>query len=157
MALLTAALRCAEHRMHRMALITSGCVPFRFMSMLSWCELFDAKLTQREARMIFALVNIDDELFKRDPAGGQDSSTELVFDEFVECMVRVAWEKCEAGLASSVPGVASSTPAEMLTEFLVDDIDPEARRAVGEALILLHPPLPLAGFSMWMGRRCQQK
>ena len=28
--------------------------------------------------------------------------------------------------------------------------------AVGETVSLLHPPLPLAGVSMWTGRGCQQ-
>ena len=27
--------------------------------------------------------------------------------------------------------------------------------AVGETVILLHPPLPLVGVSMWMKRECQ--
>ena len=28
--------------------------------------------------------------------------------------------------------------------------------AVGETVILLHPPLPLEGVSMWMEKGCQQ-
>ena len=32
---------------------------------------------------------------------------------------------------------------------------PGVRLAVGETIILLHPPLPLVGVSIWMERGCQ--
>eukprot|EP01048_Picozoa_sp_COSAG05_P005028 COSAG05_NODE_289_length_12065_cov_9.271519_5_plen_57_part_00 len=37
-------------------------------------------------------VNLDDDLFVQDDAHAGNSSSELVLDEFVECLVRVAME-----------------------------------------------------------------
>ena len=40
----------------------------------------------REARMIFVQANLDDELY----VSGDDSSTSIVYEEYLECLCRLA-------------------------------------------------------------------
>jgi hypothetical protein len=69
------------------------------INMIEWqqlmreCGLFDGVSTVRTATAAFVKVNMDDDLY--DDAGGEegDSAEELVYDEFVECVVRVAAER----------------------------------------------------------------
>ena len=48
--------------------------------------------------------------------------------------------------------VLSAPPPQSIRYYGTD----LARVAVGETVILLHPLLPLVGFSIWMERGCQQ-
>jgi tetratricopeptide (TPR) repeat protein len=52
--------------------------------------LVGPKLTALEGKKIFVKLNLDDDLSKQDHE--EDSSSELVFNEFAECVVRVATE-----------------------------------------------------------------
>ena len=63
-----------------------------FMKFLTEMGVLGKELTNREARGIFVKVNLDDDLFVQDDADEGNSSSELVLDEFVECLVRVAME-----------------------------------------------------------------
>ena len=63
-----------------------------FMKFLTDAGLLGDALTQREARGIFVQVNLDDDLYVQDDADQGNSSSELVLDEFMECLVRVAME-----------------------------------------------------------------
>ena len=81
-------------------------------------------------------------------AGGAPARTEGV-------SLKVAW------------GLAGVVGEEMLAELAVfglvrvveqdeRQVEPgEKRLAIGETVILLHPPLPLVGVSTWMERGCQ--
>jgi len=74
-----------------------------FMSFLTAAGLLDKALTVREARGIFVQVNLDDDLFVQEDSN--NSSSELVLDEFIECLVRVAWEKQPlTGMVDDLPG-----------------------------------------------------
>ena len=53
--------------------------------------------------------------------------------------------------AVGVPCGDAHIAAEVLTRS-----EGLASLAVGETVILLHPPLPLVGVSIWMQRECQQ-
>lgn len=94
-----------------------------FMQFLTTAKLLDKALTVREARGIFVQVNLDDDLFVQEDSNNSSSVRrssffvdgsavalpgsntgwmggrllhclqELVLDEFIECLVRVAWEK----------------------------------------------------------------
>ena len=63
-----------------------------YMKFLTEMGVLGKELTNREARGIFVKVNLDDDLFVQDDADEGNSSSELVLDEFVECLVRVAME-----------------------------------------------------------------
>jgi hypothetical protein len=88
-----------------------------WMGFLTEAKLLDKQLTVREARGIFVQVNLDDDLFVQEDSNNSSSvrwmslpqnpyprhfavfdsawrqPQELVFDEYIECLVRVAWEK----------------------------------------------------------------
>jgi hypothetical protein len=50
--------------------------------------LLGPDLTERAARSIFVQVNLDDELFEQ--SDSDNDASELVYDEFIECLLRVA-------------------------------------------------------------------
>ena len=62
-----------------------------YMKFLQAAELLDQSLTVREARAIFVQVNLDDDMYVQEDSA--NNSSELVLDEFVECLVRIAFEK----------------------------------------------------------------
>jgi hypothetical protein len=59
-----------------------------FCQFLHEAQLLGDKLTVREARAIFVQVNLDDDLFVQEDADQGNDSSQLVLDEFVECLVR---------------------------------------------------------------------
>jgi hypothetical protein len=59
-----------------------------FMLLLENGGLIDHSMTKREAKMIFVHVNMDD-----DAEGGGGDATELDYEEWLEVMTRVAWER----------------------------------------------------------------
>jgi hypothetical protein len=77
--------------------------------------------------MIFAQVNIDDELFEN--SDEEDSATEMVYSEFVEVMVRVAAEKLEHVLETS------GSYAEIMVEFLGGRLKEAAGSAMPYAIM----------------------
>ena len=63
-----------------------------YFGFLKDAGLIRKEFTVREARTIFVQVNLDDDLYVQDDVNEGNSSSELVLDEFVECMVRIACE-----------------------------------------------------------------
>ena len=86
---------------------------------LSMCEssgIISPEFTVREARMIFVQVNLDDELYLQED--DENNADELVYDEFEECLCRVALELYPA---------ESFTLMESIRSFL-DDFLPVAAK-----------------------------
>lgn len=62
-----------------------------FVLFLKESQIIGNKVTELEGKQIFAAVNLNDDLFVAESIG--DSSSELVFQEFGECLIRLAVEK----------------------------------------------------------------
>ena len=76
----------SKHLLHTMNMT-------EFIKFLEESDLFDAKLTLREAKVMFVNVNLDDELDQEQQTAGGDAGTELELDEFEELVARVVIEK----------------------------------------------------------------
>jgi hypothetical protein len=88
-----------------------------FLRFLEEAALFDAKLTMREAKIMFVDVNLDDEM--DETTAGGDAGTELELEEFEELVCRVAWEKRGDEVEPS-RGEGGGTPFEQMLEDFVD-------------------------------------
>ena len=62
-----------------------------FVLFLKESKLLGDEVTELEGKQIFAAVNLDDDLYVAESVG--DSSADLVFQEFGECLIRLAVEK----------------------------------------------------------------
>lgn len=97
--------------------VTAGTMNMQeFISMLAHANLIDNKLTNREAREIFVQVNLDDELFEQEDE--ENNASELVYDEFVECIVRVAFEKLGDEVDWEGLDDRMMTPEAMVDKFI---------------------------------------
>ena len=59
-----------------------------WLEFLELHKLIGGELTIREAQYVFVQVNLDDELYVQQEAG--NTSSEIVYDEFIECVCRIA-------------------------------------------------------------------
>ena len=104
---------------------------------LGACKLLGPEgVTTRVARSMFVQVNLDDELFEQ--SDSDNDASELVYDEFAECVVRLAdaIHGSEAGRGSKVlkgdittdEGKEAwySSLAEMLGWFIDEELIPRA-------------------------------
>ena len=87
-----------------------------FMDMCKSCDLYDDKLTMREARAMFLLVNTDDEL-QASSVTNDRAGLVLDFHEFEECIARLASEKTTMRMM----------PFESILEcFMLEELFPKA-------------------------------
>ena len=99
------------------------------INMVEWqqlmreCGLFDGVSTVRTATAAFVKVNMADDLYDDDDGEEGDSAEELVYDEFVECVARVAAERerTKKKLHTNEQAVLF---AEMVEGFIRDELVP---------------------------------
>ena len=72
-----------------------------YLALVKETQLIDTQFSMRTAVEAFVLVNMEDELFIN--ADEADLHTELVYDEFLELIVRIAREKLQPLDALTVP------------------------------------------------------
>lgn len=69
------------------------------INMMEWqqlmreCGFFDGVTTVRTATAVFVKVNMGDDLYDNEDVGDGNSAEELVYQEFLECVARVAAER----------------------------------------------------------------
>ena len=93
------------------------------MVLLEWiafctdCELISPAFTMREARGIFVRVNLDDDLYIQDD---EDNNADVVvYDEFEECLCRMAVEIYPLPDGAEVTGALLSNSLKQLIDHVM--------------------------------------
>lgn len=98
------------------------------INMVEWqqlmreCGLFDGISTVRTATAAFVKVNMDDDLYDDDDGEEGESAEELVYDEFVECVARVAAEREKTQKKLHENEQDDGLFAEMVNSFIRDEL-----------------------------------
>ena len=108
------------------------------INMVEWqqlmreCGLFDGVSTVRTATAAFVKVNMDDDLYDNEGGEEGDSAEELVYGEFVECVARVAAERCKVQNKLSENYQDNAKFADMVAAFIQSELGPNFQRAKGK-------------------------
>ena len=86
------------------------------------CGFFDGVSTVRTATAVFVKVNMNDDLYDIVDTSDGNSAEELVYDEFLECVARVAAERERT--KKRLTCNEQEDDKEMVSEFIKDELVP---------------------------------